>query len=616
VAGNTSIHYPEHANVFDSFSGSANLTSGDPQLAPLGNYGGPTLTMPPLPGSPAIDAGDDSATNSFVTDQRGPGFPRFVGLHVDIGAFEVPPAPTVTTEPVTEIAATQATLQGTANPKGTQTEAWFEYGLGANYGNETPKQPMSNSTNAQPFSSRISGLLPWMTYHYRAVGANILGWRTDGPDMTFTVPAPSVVAAALSPLQDVTLPQGGSTNLAFTVSSAGLDVRVSCNNPVLLPDGTLVLSATGTSKSLELTPNPNQSGAAQVTVAASDGTHSASDTFNLTVTPAAGNQQSPLLYLAGVAATPPHSWQFRVVDLGTGSTNYAVEYRSDLSPTNSWTTATNVTDMGNGLYEVDVGPPHGDTGFYRVKGFRLLMAGLDSSALTVTEGENGVGPVVEFNGIYTGTITCIWTDEQGNSWTNQVAVNGTTTVLPVPSSYLGDNTAIGQLKSLTVQLEGGAGFALGATTQNRVTIEENDANWRGMLQTSNGPLDFTLTLLQTNGGLQGTLQSDGFGFFPTNVPAQLTFTENAFTLVATNMPLPVLTAYAGMGFTNYLDLRLDATNSASETNVNPTQIQGVATLVSRAPGRSYLDAAVFGPFVLLKPPTAPSTNDVPLYPVP
>src|ERR1039458_3491796 len=42
-----------------------------PQLAALGYYGGPTQTMPPLPGSPAIDAGSDAATNLFATDQSG-----------------------------------------------------------------------------------------------------------------------------------------------------------------------------------------------------------------------------------------------------------------------------------------------------------------------------------------------------------------------------------------------------------------------------------------------------------------------------------------------------------------------------------------------------------------
>jgi hypothetical protein len=65
------------------FSGSNNLIGGNPLLAPLGNYGGPTQTMALLPGSPAIDAGASGA-GIPGTDQRG--LPR-VGA-VDIGAFE------------------------------------------------------------------------------------------------------------------------------------------------------------------------------------------------------------------------------------------------------------------------------------------------------------------------------------------------------------------------------------------------------------------------------------------------------------------------------------------------------------------------------------------------
>ena len=53
-----------------TITGPAPLTNA-PNLAPLGNYGGPTQTMPPLPGSPAIDAGSNAATNTFATDQRG-----------------------------------------------------------------------------------------------------------------------------------------------------------------------------------------------------------------------------------------------------------------------------------------------------------------------------------------------------------------------------------------------------------------------------------------------------------------------------------------------------------------------------------------------------------------
>src|SRR5262249_47277359 len=60
---------------------------GNPRLAPLANNGGPTQTMALLPGSPAIDAGDN--TDAPLFDQRGPGFPRIVNGIIDIGAFEV-----------------------------------------------------------------------------------------------------------------------------------------------------------------------------------------------------------------------------------------------------------------------------------------------------------------------------------------------------------------------------------------------------------------------------------------------------------------------------------------------------------------------------------------------
>ncbi len=66
----------------------------DPRLGPLQNNGGLTPTLALLPGSPAIDAGDDSVLgppNRLAADQRG--FPRRVGPHVDIGAFEFVPLP-------------------------------------------------------------------------------------------------------------------------------------------------------------------------------------------------------------------------------------------------------------------------------------------------------------------------------------------------------------------------------------------------------------------------------------------------------------------------------------------------------------------------------------------
>ncbi|MBC7980589.1 MAG: hypothetical protein H7Y36_08520, partial [Armatimonadetes bacterium] len=72
---------------------------GDAKLSPLGYFGGPTQTMHPLIGSPAIDAG--GTTNPGGTDQRG--FPRFVDgdgntgtpAQLDIGAVEAGPLRTV-----------------------------------------------------------------------------------------------------------------------------------------------------------------------------------------------------------------------------------------------------------------------------------------------------------------------------------------------------------------------------------------------------------------------------------------------------------------------------------------------------------------------------------------
>jgi predicted outer membrane repeat protein len=83
--------------------GSCNpMLSGNPMLGPLQNNGGTTPTMALLAGSPAIDAGDDSVLGSplfLTTDQRGAGFLRKLGAHVDIGAFEfqVPAGPSFDT---------------------------------------------------------------------------------------------------------------------------------------------------------------------------------------------------------------------------------------------------------------------------------------------------------------------------------------------------------------------------------------------------------------------------------------------------------------------------------------------------------------------------------------
>ena len=93
-------------NLIGNGSGSSGFTgTGDqvgtsgspinPMLAPLANNGGPTQTHALLPGSSAINTGDNCVAQSpgclttpLTTDQRGAGFLRSSGGAVDIGAFE------------------------------------------------------------------------------------------------------------------------------------------------------------------------------------------------------------------------------------------------------------------------------------------------------------------------------------------------------------------------------------------------------------------------------------------------------------------------------------------------------------------------------------------------
>lgn len=79
----------------------------DPLLNVLGNYGGPTPTMPLLPGSPALDQA--SVLNpALTTDQRG--FPRPGGVRPDLGAVEG--SVIVVTTPVDELDAPGALGNG------------------------------------------------------------------------------------------------------------------------------------------------------------------------------------------------------------------------------------------------------------------------------------------------------------------------------------------------------------------------------------------------------------------------------------------------------------------------------------------------------------------------
>jgi len=77
-----------------NFNNAGDLNNTSPKLGQLGNYGGPTQTIPLLPGSPAIDAGNpsgctDGKGNLLQTDQRGEPRPDKEDTRgCDMGAYE------------------------------------------------------------------------------------------------------------------------------------------------------------------------------------------------------------------------------------------------------------------------------------------------------------------------------------------------------------------------------------------------------------------------------------------------------------------------------------------------------------------------------------------------
>jgi hypothetical protein len=77
-----------------NFTGPGDLNNTDPKLGTLGNYGGPTQTIPLLNGSPAIDAGNpngctDVQGHLLTTDQRGKPRPdKEDSGGCDMGAYE------------------------------------------------------------------------------------------------------------------------------------------------------------------------------------------------------------------------------------------------------------------------------------------------------------------------------------------------------------------------------------------------------------------------------------------------------------------------------------------------------------------------------------------------
>ena len=234
-----------NANIvqfFDAAGGSLPPTGpapipAAPLLAPLGNYGGPTPAMLPLPASPAVDAGGYSVLTEFLVDQRG--YPRLSGPQVDIGAVELQQAVAATlgASPPT---ASADLVSGSVTPNDLATTWYFEYGTSTDYGAYSITNPLPAGFSPDNVNSTLAGLTPGATYHYQLLAYDGVSVKTGG-DAMFTT-----LAIGTAPLL------GGAMNLgadgvqfAFTNQpGASFTVYATTNLDLLLAQWTQLGIAT------------------------------------------------------------------------------------------------------------------------------------------------------------------------------------------------------------------------------------------------------------------------------------------------------------------------------------------------------------------------------------
>jgi hypothetical protein len=91
------------------------------------------------------------------------------------------------TLPATAVSFTSATLNGTVNPNGAATTAYFQYGLTTSYGSFSATNSLAATNTALSVSNLIAGLSPATTYQFRLVASNSVG-TTVGANQMFTTP--------------------------------------------------------------------------------------------------------------------------------------------------------------------------------------------------------------------------------------------------------------------------------------------------------------------------------------------------------------------------------------------------------------------------------------------
>jgi hypothetical protein len=223
-------------------------------------------------------------------------------------------------------------------------------------------------------------------------------------------------------------------------------------------------------------------------------------------------------------------------------------------------------------------------------------------------------PVIAFSAPFWGVIrysfsgTAAGDDAPGLSGAVRV-YGGNSVVIPVS---LGDNGAIETLKDLVLTLEPGSGYTVSpATSTVTVTIEDNDALWRGSLFFEQAVLGIQLRIEEIGGAFSAALEDDGLGILPEGEHAtSILFSEDSF--VATSADLSLNASESLVNLPAIQRLELSAIQGMPDQRVSRDEVRGVATLKTLYPAGPHLNLTNAGTFLLLRPPGRPRTSEVEL----